>query len=224
MPDSDALVLADAQVAADLRTFVSRARAADDGAVHLSASGTVLAAYVCLMRPRFLGEAVPTILGMRTMRLAEPAEVELTVPLGSVADRLARMAGDDVVLPLPPTHVTESWAGVLPPRGGWARDGELSSALLEEAARSGAQQIAAAVPADAGRPVVEGLRSAVWGTPLEGPAVPIGMVPQLPAGAAFAALTLGFLDGQDVPVFSSGRWLRLSTSRGHVLVRSGASL
>jgi hypothetical protein len=219
MPETQALVLADAQVAADLRTFVGRARAADDGAVHLSASGTVLAAYVCLMRPRFLGEAVPTILGMRTMPLAEPAEVELTVSLGSVADRLARMAGDDVVLPLPPMQVAESWAGVLPPRGGWVRSGQLSSALLEEAARRGVQQVAEAVPQNAGRPVVEGLRSAVWGAPLEGPAeVPV------PAGAAFAALSLGFLDGQDVPVFSSGRWLRLSTSRGHVLVRSGASL
>jgi hypothetical protein len=219
MPETQALVLADAQVAADLRTFVGRARAADDGAVHLSASGTVLAAYVCLMRPRFLGEAVPTILGMRTMPLAEPAEVELTVSLGSVADRLARMAGDDVVLPLPPMQVAESWAGVLPPRGGWVRSGQLSSALLEEAARRGVQQVAEAVPQNAGRPVVEGLRSAVWGAPLEG----LAEVP-VPAGAAFAALSLGFLDGQDVPVFSSGRWLRLSTSRGHVLVRSGASL
>jgi len=224
VPQTQALVLADAQVAADLRTFIGRARAADDGAVHLSASGTVLAAYVCLIRPRSLGEAVPTILGMRTMPLAEPAEVELTVTLGSVADRLARMAGGDVVLPLPPTHVVESWAGVLPPRGGWARDGELPSALLEQAARSGAQQIAAAVPAEAGRPVVEGLRSAVWGAPLEAADAPARTVPQVPAGAAFAAVTLGFLDGQDVPVFSSGRWLRLSSSRGHVLVRSGASL
>ncbi|MCG2624672.1 hypothetical protein LVY72_22540 [Arthrobacter sp. I2-34] len=223
MPDPDALILADAQVVADLRTFVGRARAADDGAMHFSASGTVLAAYVCLMRPRFLGEAVPTILGMRTMRLAAPAEMELTVSLGSVADRLARMAEDDVVLPLPPTRVTESWAGVLPPRSGWSRDGELSSVVLESTARNGAQQIAAAVPADAGRPVVEGLRSAVWGAPLEEPAAASETL-AVPAGAAFAALALGFLDGQDVPVFASGRWLRLSTSRGHVLVRSGASL
>jgi hypothetical protein len=219
MPEPEALVLADAQVAADLRTFVSRARAVDDGAIHLGASGSVLAAYVCLMRPRFLGEAVPTILGMRTMRLAEPAEVELTVSLGSVADRLARMAGDDVILSLPPTRVTESWTGVLPPRSGWAGSGQLSSVALEAAARRGVQQVAEAVPASAGRPVVEGLRSAVWGAPLEGPAEV-----SVPAGAAFAALSLGFLDGQDVPVFSSGRWIRLSTSRGHVLVRSGASL
>lgn len=220
MAASDALVLADAQVAADLRTFVSRARAADDGAIHLSASGTVLAAYVCLMRPRFLGEAVPTILGLRTMRLAEPAVADLTVPLSSVADRLARMSAGDAVLPLPPTRVAESWAGVLPPRSGWSRVGQLPSGLLEEAARAGARQIAEAVPQSAGRPVVEGLRSTVWGAPLADPAAGT----PVPAGAAFAALSLGFLDGRDVSVFTSGRWTRLSTGRGHVLVRSGASL
>jgi hypothetical protein len=211
------LVLADAQVVADLRTFVSRARAADDGAIHLSASGTVLAAYVCLMRPRFLGEAVPTILGLRTMRLAEPAGLELTVSLSAVADRLARMAAGGVELSLPPVQVAESWTGVLPPKSGWAQAGDLPAALLEQTAREGIRQVAEAVPEQAGRPVVEGLRSAVWGAPVQGQ-------PPVPAGAAFAALSLGFLDGQDVPVFSSGRWIRLSTSRGHVLVRSGASL
>ncbi|MFD1212716.1 hypothetical protein ACFQ36_11780, partial [Arthrobacter sp. GCM10027362] len=146
----DSFELADPQVVADLRTFVGRARAIDDGAVHLSASGTVLAAYVCLMRPRSLGEAVPTILGLRIMRLAKPAEAELTVSLASVADRLARMAGHAVVLSLPPTRVTESWTGVLPPRGGWTRTGQLPSVLLEQAARSGAQQVAEAVPEGAG--------------------------------------------------------------------------
>ncbi|MFD1213263.1 hypothetical protein ACFQ36_14565, partial [Arthrobacter sp. GCM10027362] len=66
------------------------------------------------------------------------------------------------------------------------------------------------------------LRSAVWGAAMAVP--PESAAPPVPAGAAFAALGLGFLDGQDVPVFTSGRWTRLSTSRGHVLVRSGASL
>ncbi|NKX56149.1 hypothetical protein [Arthrobacter mobilis] len=218
----DSLELADPQVVADLRTFVVRARAADDGAVHLSASGTVLAAYVCLMRPRFLGEAVPTVLGLRTMRLAKPAEAELTVSLASVADRLARMAGHAVVLSLPPTRVTESWTGVLPPRSGWSPAGRLPSALLEEAARDGARRVAEAVPESAGRPVVDGLRSAVWGAQLTAADRPVE--PPVPAGAAFAAMALGFLDGHDVDVFTNGRWTRLSTGRGHVLVRSGASL
>ena len=48
---------------ADLRTFATRAKAIDDGAIRLQASGPVLAAYVCVLRPRLLGESTPTILG-----------------------------------------------------------------------------------------------------------------------------------------------------------------
>ncbi len=56
---------------ADLRTFVTRAKSIDDGAIRLQATGNVLAAYVCVLRPRILGESTPTILGLRTMALAE---------------------------------------------------------------------------------------------------------------------------------------------------------
>jgi hypothetical protein len=41
---------------------------------------------------------------------------------------------------------------------------------------------------------------------------------KVPAGAAFAAAGLGFLvKDQDVPVFHSQGWVRLSTEFGHVL-------
>ena len=46
----------------------------------------------------------------------------------------------------------------------------------------------------------------------------------LPAGAAFAALTLGFLGGDEQKLYRAGRWFRLSGSRGHVLARTGAGL
>src|ERR1700712_4796498 len=85
------LRLADPGTAADLRTYVTRARTADDGAIRLSAHGTVLAAYVAVLRPKLLGEGTPTVLGLRTMALAESADVDVTVPLSAVADRLARM-------------------------------------------------------------------------------------------------------------------------------------
>jgi hypothetical protein len=212
------LSLADPQVTADLRTFITRARAADDGAVHLQVSGAVLAAYVCLMRPRLLGEATPTILGLRTMPLGRPAAAEMTVSLASMADRLARMAQNDVVLPLPPMQVKESWTGVLPPRSGWDPVEQVPAADLRAAAEAGIREVAAAVPAQPGQLMVNNARSAVWGRSL--PSVGV----DLPAGAAFAALTLGFLDDQQAALFRNGRWLRLSTARGHVLVRSGASL
>src|SRR5204862_8113628 len=75
---------------ADLRTFVSRARALDeDGVVRLQAERTVLAAYVGVLPGRgLLGDGA--VVGLRTMRLAQPAAVDVTVPLAAVSDRLAR--------------------------------------------------------------------------------------------------------------------------------------
>ena len=84
---------------ADLRTFATRARSIDDGAIRLQASGQVLAAYVCVLRPRLLGESTPTILGLRTMALADPADTDVTVPISAVLDRLARAGENDVELP-----------------------------------------------------------------------------------------------------------------------------
>ncbi|MDK1359219.1 hypothetical protein QNO00_02900 [Arthrobacter sp. zg-Y1219] len=218
------LVLADPQVTADLRTFVIRSRAADDGAVRLQAVGAVLAAYVCVLRPRALGEDLPTVLGMRTMPLAEPASLDTVVSLASIADRLARMGETDTVLPVPPMTVTESWTGVGAPRSGWERGDDVPFKLLEQAAHRGIREVAALVPASAGAPVVNTARGAVWGRPLPDTAAAI------PAGAAFAALTLGFLPGEgsaaggSAATFRCGRWTRLSMPRGHVLVRSASVL
>ena len=49
--------------------------------------------------------------------------------------------------------------------------------------------------------------------------------PGVAAGAAYAADALGFLDPQEpVAVRQAGPWWRLSTSRGHVLVRAALAL
>ena len=55
-----------------------------------------------------------------------------------------------------------------------------------------------------------------WGRPLDGSG--------LPAGAAFAALTLGFLADGDQKLYRTGRWFRLTGARGHVLARTGTGL
>ena len=215
------LVLADPQVTSDLRTFVVRARAAEDGAVRLQAVGSVLAAYVCMLRPRALGEDTPTVLGMRTMPLAVPARLDTAVSLASVADRLARMGESETVLPVPPMTVTESWTGVGAPRSGWERGEDVPFKLLEQAAHRGIREVAALVPASSGAPVVNTARGAVWGQHLP------GLAAAIPAGAAFAALTLGFLPpdtNEQAAVFHCGRWTRLSLPRGHVLIRSAAVL
>lgn len=57
------------------------------------------------------------------------------------------------------------------------------------------------------------LRRRVWGAMSE-------TVPPIRAGLAFGAHVLGFLrEGEPATVATCGRWTRLSTSRGHVLVR-----
>lgn len=216
---SPALHFADTHSVADFRTFTARARANDDGGMRLRTAGRVLAAYVCTLRPTVLGEAVPTVLGLRTMALADEADVDATVALGSVLDRLARMSDGDVVFPVPIVTVAENWAGVLPPRAGWERAGTAASGALEQAAKDGIAEVARSLPDRAGAPLVSSARIAVWGRPLDG-------VPgSIPAGAAFGAFTLGFLEpGAQATVHTNGRWSRISSGRGHILVRAAAIL
>ncbi len=211
------LRFADSRSIADLRTFTARARANDDAGMRLVVVGQVLAAYVCTLRPTVLGEAVPTVLGLRTMALAEGAALDRTVSLGSVLDRLARLEEGEVLFPLPTVTVTENWAGVLPPRTGWTSGGTVSSDALEEAARAGIAEVAQSLPDRAGAPLVSSARAAVWGRPL--PMVAGG----IPAGAAFGAMSLGFLaPGTEATLHANGRWSRVSTGHGHVLVRAAA--
>lgn len=208
---------ADPRDLSDLRTFATRAKTIDDGAIRLQASGQVLAAYVCVLRPRLLGESTPTILGLRTMALARPAATDVTVPLAAVLDRLARAGQDDVELPLPPVTVAESWAGVGAPRSGWEPLGTLQDAVLRQAAEAGIAEVAASIPDKPGALIVNNARAMVWGRELPG-------VTGLPSGAAFAALTLGFLAGGEQQLYRAGRWFRLSGPRGHVLARTGSGL
>ena len=201
----------DAQGLDDLRTYVARARAADeDGAIRLQASGTTLAAYVgVLPGSGLMGEGA--VIGLRAMPLAEPAEVDTTVSLSSVADRLAREGGS--TLSLPPTTVSVGWAAMAPPRSGWERVGAVTAEDVHAVARQGIAEVASGVPSDAGGPAVAALRRHVWGRSTT-------TTPPVPAGGAFAAYALGFAaPGTEVTVWTHGRWTRLSTPSGHVLIR-----
>ncbi|WP_105030809.1 hypothetical protein [Arthrobacter ruber] len=213
------LRFSDTRTVADFRTFTARARANDDGGMRVVAVGAVAAAYVRVLGPTVLGEPLPTVLGLRTMALEEEAHVDVTVSLGSVLDRLARMPSDAVVFPVPAVTVTGTWAGILPPRSGWTRAGEVPCDVLDRAAKDGIGEVARILPERPGAPLVSSTRAAVWGQPLDGVAGPV------PAGAAFGAYSLGFLvpDGT-ATVHVNGRWSRVSTGRGHVLVRAAALL
>ncbi len=210
----------DVETVRDFRTLTARARAGDDdGGMRLVGAGRVLAAYVRALGPSMLGEAVPTVLGLRTMALQDDVAIDVTIALGSVLDRLARMPAESVVFPVPSVSVTQNWAGVLPPRSGWTLEGTVPCALLEESARSGIAEVARSLPERAGAPMISSARIAVWGRELDG-------VPgRLPAGTAFGGFSLGFLEaGTDATIHSNGRWSRISTVRGHILGRAAATL
>ena len=59
------------------------------------------------------------------------------------------------------------------------------------------------------------VRAEVWGRPIDG-------LEHVPAGAAFAAYSLGFLGEDQVKLYETGPWTRLTTTRGHVLVKRRA--
>ncbi|GMA85796.1 hypothetical protein GCM10025868_10460 [Angustibacter aerolatus] len=204
----------------DLATFTGRARRVDpDGAVRLVLRDTLLAAYVSPVH----GGGGPTVLGLRVARLPGPGaahDLDLTVPLSGLADRFARVVAGgllgpdapiDLPLPLPARGV--EWAGVSPPRTGWDVLGTVPEALVQQAARDGAREVAEGAGDTSGGAAVARLRAAVWGREVPG-------TEGLPAGAAFAADALGFVvPGEPVVLHRAGRWLRLTTRHGHVLAR-----
>ena len=203
--DSDALE--------DLRTYVTRARSLDaDGAIRLQINGMALAAYVGVLPGHGL-MATGAVIGLRVIPLAGPMEVDedldVTVSLASVSERLAR--GRDCSLSIPPTTVRVGWAAIAPPRSGWEPVATLSVADLKAVATQGIAEITRGTPTGSGAHVVAALRQQVWARDAR-------TTPPIPSGAAFAAYTLGFLSQERAGVFAHGRWTRLSTATGHVLV------
>lgn len=203
------LRFADPEDIEDLRTFVTRARSLDrDGAIRLRSHGMTLAAYVGVLAGRGL-LTTGAVIGLRVMALAEPDDVDVTVSLASASERLAR--GGTATFSIPPTTVQVAWAAMAPPRSGWEPVGELSVSDLKTVATQGISEIAHGVPEGSGAAVVADLRERVWARDSQ-------TTPPIPSGAAFAAYALGFLTQERARVFAHGRWTRLSTETGHVLV------
>lgn len=216
------LHLVDEGTAADLRTYVARAKRHDeDGAARIQAVPTgdagVLAVWTCVLPGAGLTRS-GLVLGLRTLALAGPAEpLDTVVALASLTDRFARGEGTELLVP--PTEVAASWAAVSPPRSGWELHGVVPAARLHEAATAGIAEVATGTPDGAGSAAVAELRSRVWGRPIEGP----GDGPSVPSGAAFGMHVLGFLGAspgeEPVAVHASGPWVRLSSRAGYVLAR-----
>jgi hypothetical protein len=199
----------------DLSTFIGRARVAvPDGAIRLQVPGRglLVVTVAVLEGSGLMGDG--TVLGLRAVRVRDATPgIDATVTFASVADRLARHGGTETTLSVPPTTVSPPWAGLTPPREGWERVGALQASEVSSAAERGIAEVAEGTPDGAGGAAVTGLRRRVWGTMTR-------TVPPIAAGLAFGAHVLGFLrEGEPTAVATCGRWTRLSTSRGHVLVR-----
>ncbi|MDX2375526.1 hypothetical protein M4I32_01775 [Microbacterium sp. LRZ72] len=209
---SQALRFPDSHARDDLLTFASRSARLADADVRLVAARGTLAMWAPVLTPRGLLDSTPTVLALRALPVDPELECDLTVAAGSV------VAGDDErSVRLPPTATRPAWAGVTPPRAGWQASHEIAASDLAARAHDGVSRVAAGLPRDAGADLVHRVRAEVWAAPVE-------PWRGLPLGAAFAALSLGFIVGSEqARVFVCGSWTRLSLERGHVLVR-GATM
>lgn len=217
--------LADTPTLDDLQVFLARSARIEEGSVRLIAGSGVLAVYAAVFYPVGLLDESPTVLGLRTVALSDTsAEFDAVVPIRSLLGRLetvqeARQADPSLAGPITisvPMEVnTVTWSAISPPRGGWRAIAGTSPSLLDRAARSGIDEVAAAVSDGVGEQIVRRVRSEVWSRGIDG-------LEHVPAGAAFAALGLGFLGEDEVRMFETGPWTRLTTRRGHVLVKRKA--
>jgi hypothetical protein len=223
---SQSFSLLDSLAVADLQTYLSRAARVEEGSVRLIGSSGVLAVYTAILYPRGLLDRTPTVLGLRTFAIEQAEPFDAVVPIRSLLDRLARLgetiaaadgvADGPVQVRMPLEVSTVTWAGISPPRGGWRPVGETTFDLLASTAQTGIAEVAEAVPTGTGEQLVQRVRAEVWGRPIDG-------LEYVPAGAAFAAESLGFLsEDEPVSILETGTWTRLTTRRGHTLIRRQA--
>ena len=202
----------DARSIADFKVFLERALTSTDGVVRVTAGASSLRATVCTFGPFGLLDTAPTVLGMRVFAETSGLQCDLVLSGRALLDRVAHLTPGRAQISIPPTRETATWVGVEPPRDDWQLIAEVSAETLRETALTGIAAVAAALPENAGEPVVREVRNRVWNQPITGAEL-------LPGSVAFTAHLLGFVNGPDAArVFESGRWIRVSTPHGHVLV------
>jgi len=209
---SQPLLFADPLAAADALTFAGRAAPLGDGAVRLRAADGILVMTSAPLAPKGLLDSTPLVLGVRALAV----DPELVCDLVVEASTLQAAPDDTRAVLLPDTALAPSWAGISPPRAGWAEGATIAAATLATRAQWGIAAVAEGVPRDAGEDAVRATRSAVWGAPDP-------ELGDLPLGVSFAAFALGFIAGEENAVVrTAGPWTRLTLARGHVIVRGPA--
>ncbi|MFF5506844.1 hypothetical protein ACFY4Q_01640 [[Kitasatospora] papulosa] len=209
---------ADVREAVDLAAFLRRLLHYDRAAaVRLQAGGGALAVFG--RPPSF------EVLAIRTARLSETHEFDVTVSAGELLESLDTEDADGGagVRALPSAVTGPPWAGMLPPRGGWReRPGlpgpvDLRTRLADAVAEFRSRD--AALPEDRRtREERDLIGRDIWSRT-------VGDT-ELPLRAVHAAQSLGFLcPAPDLPValLTAGAWLRLRTPFGSIALRGTGS-
>ena len=221
----------------DLGKYLDRAKRMDPlGAVRLRAYGDVLTVYVAPIYSGEYQQDAPIVLGLRTLQLAQATEFDVTVSIAglleivqgvakgevqeeslSLSDRLLNLSGKSTAIEnqisLDLDLVEVAWSTETPTRTGWELGGEIPEGELTEIARKGIAEVSETLPSSVGGPIAARVRSEIWGRAFD-------YKFPLPMGSAFVAAGLGFLsEGEIVPWYVSGDWVRLSSEHGHVLAK-----
>lgn len=204
---TNSVTLASEHDSSDFTTYLERAQHLGCEHVWLIGAGKALAVYVGVFAPQGLLDQAPTVLGLRIFEREPDKALDTVAEIRAIRDRLAH---NPLVIPLPVAQIGISWTGVAPPRTGWVPRTEISEELLAKTAESGIEEVAQAN--GLGNNIVQSVREEVWQRNIDGT--------DIPAGAAFAAFGLGFLKNSLGQVSSNGAWRRISTPRGHVLIKN----
>jgi hypothetical protein len=196
----------------------------------------VLTVYVAPIYSGEYQQDAPIVLGLRTLQLAQATEFDVTVAIAglleivqgvakgevqeeslSLSDRLLNLSGKSTAtenqISLDLDLVEVAWSTETPTRTGWELGGEIPEGELTEIARKGIAEVSETLPLSVGGPIAARVRSEIWGRAFD-------YKFPLPMGSAFVAAGLGFLsEGEIVPWYVSGDWVRLSSEHGHVLAK-----
>jgi hypothetical protein len=203
------LVFADPGEAAGLAAFLGRLlRWEKNAAVRIQAAAGV--AGIFAKPARF------EVLVVRTARLLEPQGPDSLDETVSAGELLEGIDESEESVAVPHAVTGPSWAGVLPPRGGWQAFAQVPPDAVRAVAAAAvgefkerAERLAVEKRT---RETLDALAEEIWSRPL-------GKT-ELPLRAAHAAHALGFLAGEEqLGLLRAGPWLRLRTPAGSVVVR-----
>ncbi|WP_151773265.1 hypothetical protein [Streptomyces abyssomicinicus] len=209
------LRFADQGEAADLCAFLSRLLHYDRAAaVRLQGAGEAVAVYG--------SPASFEVLAVRAVRLAEPVDsLDVTVSAGELLEAVGEEAGGAAAAVVPEAVTGPSWAGLLPPRGGWRAEeslpGETLRGLVAAAVAEFRRRVEEIPPQERTRAELDRTGRQIWARTVDGTGLPVR--------AVHAAQSLGFLrPGAHPQILSCGSWLRLRTPYGSVAVRRAGRL